>query len=466
MSDRRAPRALAVAVAVSAVVLAGAASGAGPRELETSFTLEGASAGDQAGWQVEHTDLDGDGHQDLLVGAWQSDLGGEASGAVHVLYGPVDVADADLGDADLVLYPSGLGEFAGEGPLGVADLDGDGVDDLLVGAPGSFLVRQPGSPGKVGETFLLYGGERRTGRLVLDDAADAVFVGVQVQEWLGFGAAGLGDLDADGFDDVALGAPATAGYSGALYLFHGRAHRFTGRISTTSADATLVGGLPGEMVGYEAAGGDLDGDGASDLVLTGAGQPGPSLPLVRVFYGAEGRRLSGVRPVQTADATVVLPGTSSLGDPTWLVADGDLTGDGLPDLAVGSGSRTPGLDAESDTWIVPGGGRLSGTVAVADVARTTLSGAGDAVDVADVDGDGTSDLVTTVHRSGTVFVVAGPLAAGTSPVEAAAAAVLRLPALDRAGQAVAAADITGDGRTDLLVGGPNGAGRVHVAAGD
>jgi hypothetical protein len=315
----------------------------------------------------------------------------------------------------------------------------------------------------VGETYLLYGGKRRTGVRPLPSVADATFVGVHNQEWLGFGVRGVGDLDRDGLEDLAIGAPATAGYTGALYLFYGQRERFRGVVSTTTADATVVGGQPNGMLGYEVTGGDLDGDGASDLAVTGApfAAEGAAVPVgVHVFYGGAGERLSGVVPVAAADARLLSADGHSL-EVAVRLATGDVTGDGKPDLVVGNGMRQ-NADTAPHTYVVAGGTRLPALSVLEQTARSTLVGAGSAVAVADVDGDRRPDLVVGDLATDAVHVLRGPVPAGSL----APTRTLRFARGQQSGDAVAVADVTGDRRPDLVVGAPEGqAGRAHVVPG-
>jgi hypothetical protein len=88
-------------------------------------------------------DLDGDGAQDLAVGAPQDPRAGDGAGAVLLLYGPIDGGSLDLGAADLVLTGEGANHEAGAALLG-GDVDGDGVGDLVIGAPGESSLAENG----------------------------------------------------------------------------------------------------------------------------------------------------------------------------------------------------------------------------------------------------------------------------------------------------------------------------------
>lgn len=456
-------RTIAALVCLGAVALpAGQHALAGDaRTLRADVTLKGEKDGDAAGFQVELADLDGDRIDDLVVGAWQSDEGGEASGAIYVEYGPIRKS-ASLESADAKLFTKASGEYVGEGPLGLADMDGDGADDLVIGAPGSFFATQPGSPGKVGEAFLLYGGRRLRGSLDLAKAADARFTGIHMTEWLGFGSSGVGDLDDDGYEDMLVGAPATAGFSGAAYLFYGAKKRLEGDVPVTAADAIFVGGRPAEMFGFEAAGGDVDDDGDDELFV--ASKPlagGPAT--VSMFSGGE--RFSGVTPAPAAFSQIFFPTIDYFTGPA-LSADGDLTGDGVDDLAVGIGV---GLNpVATPTTYVFGGSDSAFTAGPGpgpEIARAT--GTGEDVAIGDVNGDGRADLVTGApygSEGGDVHVFFGPLRTETLALTDARKSFTGESASE-AGLSLAIGNVGGDRRNDVAIGAPGGAGRVYISFG-
>lgn len=98
-------------------------------------SLFGESAGDKAGTSVAVIgDVDGDGVSDLAVGAPYSDVGAQDAGATYVLFGPL-AGNISLGDADVRIVGEASFDFFGQSVAGAGDVDNDGFDDVLVGAP-------------------------------------------------------------------------------------------------------------------------------------------------------------------------------------------------------------------------------------------------------------------------------------------------------------------------------------------
>jgi hypothetical protein len=231
---------VAATTAGAAYLLRGPLSGV---SLDDGERLLGGDSGARAGIGISGGgDIDGDGLDDILVGA---DRQAKEAGAVYVLRGPVTAGD--LSDADWILYGAVAGDNLGEVVIAAGDLDGDGRDDLLLGAPAAataYLVSWSA------------GGEE-----LISTAASAQIIGAEDSE-LGMALSVVGDVDGDGTADVAVGAPG-AGSGGEAWLLYGP---LSG--SHTSGDVVLGDATAGSTLGYSLASpGDISGDAVPDLFI-------------------------------------------------------------------------------------------------------------------------------------------------------------------------------------------------------
>jgi len=298
-------------------------------------------------------DVDGDNTVDLLVGAPNFEAGEEEGrdGAVLLFAGPI-TSDIAADDADVLFVSGRSGQ--GLGTAGSAgDLDGDGLVDLVLGADAPQGGSWPSS------AFVVYG--PYSGQYELgggNGVQDALLEGYG---WDGVGAdvEASGDLDGDGLADIVLSGPYYGGSgtkhdnnTGAVYILYGAV---TGKLELfEEADAMITGTTPEEHFGYEVeAGGDLDGDGTEDLVVTAMGEElSPAYAgFVHIFYDA----LSGTHDTSSADALLV---GEAYGDGAmWLSTKADVDLDGFADILVGApGDDTNGEQAGAAYLLFGGGG--------------------------------------------------------------------------------------------------------------
>lgn len=233
-----------------------------PDTLETDAftTLIGEDPLDQTGAATASGDFNGDGHPDILTGAYWSSPRGTSSGSAWLTYGPVtgimtlDVAPAQvLGEAE--------GDYAGHNVASAGDIDGDGADDLLINA-----LFQASEGERAGRAYLLYGPV--SGEVGLE-SSDATFQGLGPYDWTGDSLAGAGDLNGDGYGDVLIGAPQQynvwTGRAARLSLFLGP---LAGTYSPGHADRVWSSPTFTDSASSGlAAGQDITGDGLLDLLV-------------------------------------------------------------------------------------------------------------------------------------------------------------------------------------------------------
>jgi len=267
--------------------------------------------GNYLGMSLSAADLDADGVDDVVLGAPGDHDGGPGAGAVFVLEGPV-VGDMDVAQATMKMTGEDEEHEAGYSVACAGDVDGDLMDDVVVGAPSGSAA------------YLVYG--LATGTMSLA-AADARLVGEHPEHLAGFSVAAAGDVNGDGYADVLVGAP---GYA-IVYLVQGPVH---GELSLSDSDARFLGEMPYMDMGIAVGpAGDVNGDGHADILAGTPSYPGEGSQesgAAFLFLGP----VEGERITSDADATFIGEVQSSAG--CSVGTPGDFDGDGLDDVFVGA----------------------------------------------------------------------------------------------------------------------------------
>lgn len=427
-------------------------------EAYASFT--GESTLDYAGYDLSaEGDLNGDGIADLVIGAPQVDVGATNVGRVYIVNGPVTAGDYELSDADAMITGGQRSAYLGYELRSGHDFDADGYDDLLVSAYYADVV--PSEDSNEGLAYLFSG--PLSGAVDLADAT-TVFAGENDTDLLGqYYLDGMGDLDGSGLVDVAIGAhyfdPVDAGdgtttyqQGGALYVFFDPA---AGALSGADADATVVGTSTAEYIGYNGDSADMDGDGLLDLIVGASGEAE-----VYVYTGS----LSGTYTVDDAD--ILLDGNSGSAVGSNLAA-GDFDGDGNMDLAVGSKYNDGAAQDAGRVYVLSGPFTVGDDVDVEDEAvfetYETQSSKFFGTQIGsfttgDVDGDGLDDLLvgsyqnaSSAYQAGAALLYFGPLS-GSRSVQGADRPFTGSGSSQSVGIGASIGDLDGDGVNDVAVG--------------
>ena len=400
------------------------------------FTLTGTGANDYSGISVSSAgDVNGDGYGDLIIGASGADSGGDRSGETYLVYGGATGTDLVLdrstldGTNGFTLTGTGANDYSGISVSSAGDVNGDGYDDLIIGAWGA-----DSGGDRAGETYVVYGGA--TGidlvldRSTLDGTNGFILTGIDAGDRSGISVSSAGDVNGDGYEDLIIGAyvatPNGDRYAGETYVVYGgaRSPGTEGVLALSVLDGangfTLTGSDADDRSGFSvSSAGDVNGDGYDDLII-GAYRADPggksnAGETYVVYGGATGTDL--VLDRSTLDGTngFTLTG-SAAGDRsgTSVSSAGDLNGDGYDDLIIGADRADPNGEASGETYVVYGGARAPGTGGVLDLSPLTLNGtngftltgidpsdnSGRSVSSAgDVNGDGYDDLIIGANQA-------------------------------------------------------------------
>ncbi|MEA3274762.1 MAG: integrin alpha [Pseudomonadota bacterium] len=485
------------------------------------LVLKGIDADDRSGVSVSGAgDVNGDGLDDILIGAsWADPDGKDRAGESYVVFGragcfPAEVSLRALnGTNGLVLKGIDAFDYSGGSVSGAGDVNGDGVEDTLIGAR---WASPDGIPG-AGESYVVFG---RAGGFpaefslgALDGTNGLVLKGIDFGDRSGNSVSEAGDVNGDDLADIVIGAPyadpdgkETAGES---YVVFGSAGGFPAEIDLAALDGT--NGFVLEAIdvndgsgGSVSSAGDVNGDGLADFVIgapwadpDGKENAGESY----VVFGSAGGFPAEI-DLGALDGTngLVLKGIDA-GDSSGrsVSGAGDVNGDGVDDILIGASAGDPdGISRAGESYVVFGSaggfpaaidlGALDGTngfvlkgIDAGDLSGWSVSGAGD------VNGDGVDDiLIGTKYadpdgkdNAGESYVVFGsaggfPAAIDLGALDGTNGLVLKgIDADDGAGRSVSGAgDVNGDGVDDLLIGargadpdGISGAGESYVVFG-
>ena len=403
-----------------------------------------AQYGDRSGWSIDGGDINGDGINDIIIGAVRADednsatdpsgpTPGGSSGEAYVIFGQDTSVTAFAANFQLsslngsngfTLTDFQNGTQAGFSVANIGDINNDGIEDLAVGAP---YADEPGTGTQGwlnGLTYIVFGSTTpfsATFDITTLNGANG-FVATAFSnnafQYSGTSVEAAGDINNDGIDDFVIGAPGfdINGDAGKSFIVFGTATPFSATFDLNSLNGTngfvVEGNHVGAAMGRTASTGDFNGDGIDDLIIGGGGGDpntgvnsegqsvvifGSSSPFAATldsstFTGAEGFVINGIDFAEHAGVIVS--------------SAGDVNGDGFDDILVGTGG-SPQNDA--DSYFIFGsvsghGGALDLDSLPASVGLL-LDGGHNVTDIGDINNDGFDDFMVT--NNNTPYVILG-----------------------------------------------------------
>lgn len=358
------------------------------------------------GWSVSGAgDVNGDGIDDILIGAPSAN---NDAGHTCVVFGSkepwpkvIDLSSLN-GSNGFIINGIHPGDGSGYSVSGAGDVNGDGIDDVLIGASRA--------NNDAGQSYVVFGSKEPWAAVIdlftLNGTNGFILNGVSGQAFGGISVSGAGDVNGDGIDDIIIGSPLVVGNAGQSYIVFGSKEQWPAVINLidlTGATGFAIDGVrDGDFSGYSVSGaGDVNGDGIDDVII-GAQSVNNRVSQSYVVFGSK-------KPWPAAISLAELNGNNGFimngrvyGDSGYSVSGaGDVDGDGIDDILIGAplvgnkvgqsyvvfGSEEPWPAVINLTNLNGANGFFINGIHPDDYSGCSISGAGD------VNGDGIDDIL-------------------------------------------------------------------------
>jgi len=466
----------------------------------------GENSGDSAGYSVAGGDINGDGNDDLIIGAYKAS---DEKGVTYVIFGSGEIFDET--SIDLNSISSGVLKIVGKNVLDwsgssvtVGDINGDAYGDVIIGA----YKADPGGRINAGEVYVVFGSSSiyTQGTIDLSGTPSGVvrIYGDDNENWTGYSVA-AGDINGDSNYDIIIGAcradPLGRSDAGETYVIYGSSDfhtRDTIDLSGTPSGVTKIcGKTASDQSGYSVSAGDFNGDGIDDVV-TGAIGYSTNRGRTYVIAGSSTIHTTSTIDINSSPAGLVaIYGDNASDYLGSALAAGDFDGDGCDDLIIGA------YKADSDGKI--DSGKAYVIFGVTDFQEKDIINlayenddvleifgiaayeqSGKSLAVGDFNHDGYDDVVIGAYsatpqdrpNAGTTIIISGEAEIDTLGVidlfddQFRVSKIYGANGEDYSGNAVKTGDFNGDGFDDLLIGAyladpeeRNNAGELYILSG-
>ena len=390
---------------------------------------------------------------------------------------------ADLGNLGFRILGAAAGDNSGISVASAGDVNGDGYDDIIIGASGA----DPSSRTDAGTSFVIYGGPTTNTAIDLSSIGTRGFaiIGAASGDNSGCSVASAGDVNNDGYSDVIIGAryadPSSRSNAGASYVIYG------GPTTNTAIDLSSIGTRGFAIIGAAAfdqsgisvsSAGDVNNDGYDDIIIgawlsnqSSRSEAGTSY---LIYGGSTTNTVLDLANIGTRGFAIF--GAAAIDHSGWSVSSaGDVNNDGYDDIIIGAYEANPSSRRDAGTsYVIYGGATTNTAVDLANIGTRGFAIRGAAANdqsgysvssAGDVNNDGYSDVIigaryadpSSRSEAGTSYVIYGGPTTNTaidlSSIGTGGFAIIGAEAGDNSGFSVSSVrDVNSDGYSDIIIG--------------